>query len=103
MIVEHLTSLKFFKPSYKSLEKPHRLLTTTGPFPYEVTKARVQALFLSGSYRTELKWSPNTGGFCQTQMCMGYKIREDAEQLKSSDEKPRKHTYSLYKTIMAAK
>ena len=55
MIAEHLTSLKFFKPSYKSLDKPHPLLTSTGPFSYEVTKA----LFLSGlKSRTDVGENP---------------------------------------------
>ena len=84
MMSENLISLKFFKPSYMSLAKPHPLLTTAGPSPYEVTKARVQVLFLSGRYRTELlcsKWSPNTGGFCQTPMCLGKHISEDIEHI----------------------
>ena len=46
-----LHSLKYFKPEYMSLTKPHPLLTSPGASPYE---ARVQTLFLSGRYRTEL-------------------------------------------------
>ena len=82
MMADHLTSLKFFKASYMSLAKPHPLLTTAGPSPYEVTK--VQVLFLSGRYITEIlcsKWSLNASGFCQTPLCLGKQIREDVEHI----------------------
>ena len=67
-----------------SLNKPHPLFTTAGASPYEVTKARIQALFLSGRYRTELlcsKWSGNTGGYCQGSICKGRQIKEDIEHI----------------------
>ena len=72
MMSENLISLKFFKPSYMSLAKPHPLLTTAGPSPYEVTKARVQV---------ELSFFVATGGFCQTPMCLGEHISEDIEHI----------------------
>ena len=81
---EPLHSLQYFKPAYMSLAKPHPLLTTAGPSPYEVTKARIQTLFLSGRYRTEQlcsKWSANNLGFCQTPMCQGKQIKEDIEHI----------------------
>ena len=43
-----LTSLRYFNPNYMSLSKPHPIISTAVSSPYEVTKARVQALFLSG-------------------------------------------------------
>ena len=81
---EPLQSLQYFKPQYMSLAKPHPLLTTAGPSPYEVTKSRIQALLLSGRYRTEQlcsKWSANNLGFCQTPMCQGKQIMEDIEHI----------------------
>ena len=49
-----LDSLLYFKPEYHSLSKPHPLLWTAGPNPYEVSKAIIQCKMLSGRYRTEL-------------------------------------------------
>ena len=54
MMASPLSSLKYFKPSFMSLTRPHPLFTTEGSSPYEVAKARVQALLLSGRYRTEV-------------------------------------------------
>ena len=84
MMSTPLSSLKYFQPSYMSLTRPHPLLTTAGSSPYEVVKARVQALLLSGRYRTELlcsKWSTNTGGYCCTPDCKGKNIKEDIEHI----------------------
>ena len=84
MMSTPLSSLKYFQPSYMSLTRPHPLLTTAGSSPYEVVKARVQALLLSGRYRTELlcsKWSTNTGGYCCTPGCKGRNIKEDTEHI----------------------
>ena len=84
MMAIPLSSLKFFQPSYMSLTKPHPLFTTAGPSPYEVAKARVQALLLSGRYRTESlcsKWSSNPGGYCCTPRCEGREIKEDIEHI----------------------
>ena len=54
MMTTPLSSLKFFQPSYMSLNRPHPLFTKAGSSPCEVAKARVHALLLSGRYRTEL-------------------------------------------------
>ena len=81
---EPLTSLKYFKPEFMSLLKPHPLLVTAGAHPYEVTKANVQALFLSGRYRTELlsrHWSSNEQGFCLLPSCAGLCLKEDLEHI----------------------
>ena len=48
-----LLSLKYFKPEYMSLQKPHPIWTTCGNNSYEVAKAIIQAKFLSGRYRSE--------------------------------------------------
>ena len=77
-----LLSLNYFNPEFMSLVKPHPLILTAGSSPYEVTKSRVQALFLSGRYRTEQlcsHWSSNTEGLCLLTSCLGLGIKEDLE------------------------
>ena len=62
-----LPSLGFFNPFFMSLQKPHHLWTTAGSSPAKVAKATVQALMLSGRYRTESLtkyWGPNKLGTC---------------------------------------
>ena len=79
-----LLSLGYFKPQYMSLAKPHPLFSTAGASPYEVTKAGIQALFLSGRYRTEMlssHWSSNPGGFCLCPSCDGLGVQEDLEHI----------------------
>ena len=60
-------------------------LVPPGPnVPYEVAKARVQALLLSGRYRTELlcrHWSSNSEGFCLLPSCLGLGVKEDLEHI----------------------
>ena len=48
-----LDSLLYFKPEYMSLNKVHPIWSTCGSNSYEVTKAVIQARFLSGRYRCE--------------------------------------------------
>ena len=62
-----LPSLKFFRPHFMSLSRPHPILSSAGSSPAKVCKATVQSWFLSRRYRTEslLKhWSSNKGGCC---------------------------------------
>ena len=63
-----LSSLKFFHPQYMSLKSPHSIWTTAGSSPAKVKKATIQALMLSGRYRTEAlarHWSrTNKAGSC---------------------------------------
>ena len=79
-----LTSLKYFKPSYMSLTTSHPLVRTAGSSPYEVTKAQVQALFLSGRYRTEKLcrfWSNNQNGYCLGPLCRDLGVVEDEDHI----------------------
>jgi hypothetical protein len=46
-------SLKYFDTSYMSLSTTHPLFTTCGTSPYEVSKAVIQARYLSGRARVE--------------------------------------------------
>ena len=63
---ELLTSLSSFKPSFMSLTRPHPLWTTAGHSPRKVAMALVQALMLSGRYRTNslLRHWSSTDGSC---------------------------------------
>ena len=79
-----LPSLRFFQPNYLSLATPHLLFLSAGSSAYEVTKAHIQALFLSGRYRTEKLcryWSNNRDGFCLLPQCTGLKLIEDEEHI----------------------
>ena len=66
--VSLLPSLKYFKPEYMSLDKPHPLWSTCGSNSYELNKACIQAKYLSGRFRTEKLLSHFSKGnsmFCQ--------------------------------------
>ena len=61
-------SLKYFDPNYMSLSTTHPLFTSCGTAPYEVSKAVIQARWLSGRARVESltrHWdSNNKEGIC---------------------------------------
>ena len=63
-----LSSLKYFSPSHMSLSSTHPLFSTCGSSPYEVSKAVVQARYLSGRAKVEaltMHWDlANKDGFC---------------------------------------
>ena len=64
---EPLTSLAYFKPVYMSISSPHRLWASAGSSPSKIAMATVQAVMLSGRYRTEAlcsHWSKNRKGIC---------------------------------------
>ena len=67
-----LLSLTYFHPNYMSLSSPHPIWTTAGPSPYQVCMSTIQAIMLSGRYRTELlcsHWSQNKSGYCIAPSC----------------------------------
>ena len=79
-----LESLKYFHPQFMSLEFPHPIFMSTKSSSYEVTKAGVQAILLSGRYRTERlsrHWSANPSGSCLCPSCKGLEISEDVEHI----------------------
>ena len=66
-------SLRFFKPEFMSLTRPHQLLVSAGCNPYEVAKALIQLKFLCAKYpcgeRTK-HWTPdNPQGLCSYSSC----------------------------------
>ena len=79
-----LTSLKYFDPNFMSLTTPHPIWTTAGSSPYHVTMSTIQAVMLSGRYRTEQlcsNWSSNRSGFCQAPSCIDQEIPEDIDHI----------------------
>ena len=48
-----LKSLRYFHPNFMSLKTPHPLWTSCGDNSFEISKAIIQAKFLSGRYRTD--------------------------------------------------
>ena len=62
-----LSSIEHFNPHFYSLRSPHPIWTTAGSSPAKVSMATIQALMISGRYRTEnLKkhWTTNKLGVC---------------------------------------
>ena len=60
-------SLLSFRPCFMSLVSTHPIFTTAGSSPPKVAMATVQAVMLSGRYRTEAlcsHWSKNKQGVC---------------------------------------
>ena len=79
-----LPSLRHFRTGFMSLTTPHPLFATAGSSPYEVSKASIQSLFLSGRYKTEALcrfWSQNPAGVCLLPQCMRKSIVEDVRHI----------------------
>ena len=81
----NLKSLSFFKPQYMSLCKPHPVWSTAGNCPRKVSKATIQALMISGRYRTDdlvSRWSSKVTGYCTlSSQCSGNLQREDIRHI----------------------
>ena len=63
-----MSSLSYFKPCFMSITSSHPLFRTAGSSPSKVAMASVQAVMVSGRYRTEAlcsHWSGNKQGTCQ--------------------------------------
>ena len=72
-----LTSLRYFRPQFMSLRKPHPLWLTRGSNPFEVNKAVTQGRMLSGRYHTDQlmrHWTSNEQGVCQLPLCTGSEV-----------------------------
>ena len=81
-----LDSLIYFKPEYMSLNKVHPIWSTCGNDSYEVTKAIIQARFLSGRYRCEKltrHFTPGSSPNCS--ICDGESIGSIEHILTSCD------------------
>ena len=79
-----MSSLKFLKPEFISLDHPHPLWKSLDGNPYQAKAARIQALILSGKYPTERFrrfWSENDNGFCLFDSCFNLKKVESVEHM----------------------
>ena len=80
-----LLSLPHFQPQFMSLRSTRKLLTTAGPKSYEVSKARIQLLFLSSQYPSanfSRHWSQdNPLGICSFPVCQENVIVESSEHI----------------------
>lgn len=70
-----LKSISSFKPAFMSLVKPHPLWTTARHSPRKVSMALVQAIMLSGRYRTNAltrHWTSTDGSCSLSSECRNY-------------------------------
>ena len=76
-----LPSLEFLQPDFLSLSSPHPIWSSlVNVNSYQTKAAKIQALFISGRYRTERMcrfWSNNPDGFCLMDSCRGKNIYDD--------------------------
>lgn len=75
-----MSSLSSFNPSFMSLVSPHPLWTTAGTSPSKVAMATLQAVMISGRYKTEAltrHWSQNQSGCC----LLSSECKEEKEDL----------------------
>ena len=79
-----LPSLQYLHPGYLSLTRPHPIWTSLDNNPYQAKAAHIQAIFLSGRYRSERLcrfWSQNRNGVCLLPICKNQNIFEDIEHI----------------------
>ena len=90
-------------PEFNSLLRPHPIWSSLDGNPYQTKAAHIQALLLTGRYRTERLcrfWSSNKDGLCILEKCFNLKISESIEHFllhcdSLSDERRRLVLYSL--------
>ena len=78
------SSLRFLQPDFLTLLRPHPIWSTLDGNPYQTKAAAIQALFLTGRYRTERLcrfWSKNKDGFCLLDSCLNLKKLETLEHV----------------------
>ena len=79
-----LPSLEYLHPQFLSLTNPHPIWTSLDGNPYQAKAARIQAVFLTGRYRTERLcrfWSNNRAGICLLDTCKQSEISETLEHI----------------------
>ena len=79
-----LPSLQYLQPSFLSLSKPHPILSSLDGNPYQAKASRIQALFLTGRYRSERLcrfWSTNKNGVCLLEPCRSQELYEDIHHI----------------------
>ena len=79
-----LPSLQYLQPSFLSLCHPHPIFTSLDGNPYQARASRIQALFLTGRYRSERLcrfWSTNKNGVCLLEPCRSQELFEDIDHI----------------------
>ena len=79
-----LPSLRYFNPACLSLLRPHHIWTSLDGNPCQTKAAIIQALFLSGRYRTEKMrrfWSQNKLGYCLLEPRSNLKMVENCAHI----------------------
>ena len=97
------SSLRYLQPEFISLLRPHPIWSSLDGNPYQTKAAHIQALLLTGRYRTERLcrfWSSNKDGLCILEKCFNLKISESIEHFllhcdSLSDERRRLVLYSI--------
>ena len=78
-------SLEYLCPAYLSLTTPHPIWSSLDGNPYEAKAAKIQAVFLTGRYRTARLcrfWSENNReGYCLLDSCKDRLITEDLDHI----------------------
>ena len=100
---QKLPSLRYMDPRYLSLSSPHPIWCSLDGNPYQAEAASIQALFLSGRYRTERLcrfWSENNHGFCLLCQNLNLEITENIEHVLLlcaglTEERRRLYEYSI--------
>ena len=79
-----LPSLEYLQPSSLSLSHPHPIFSSLDGNPYQAQASRIQALFLTGRYRSERLcrfWSTNKNGVCLLEPCRSQELFEDVHHI----------------------
>ena len=79
-----LPSLEYLHPNFLSLTSTHPIWSSLNGNPYQTLKAKTQARFLSGRFRTESLcrfWSDNKEGVCLIDSCRELHIIEDLDHI----------------------
>ena len=103
----NLPSLRYLNASFLSLTRPHPIWASLDSNPYQARAASVQALFLSGRYRTEKLcrfWSQNKDGDCLLYPCLNLKHVEDRKHILlqcAALERTRRRLYQLSLTLIS--
>ena len=80
----NMPSLSYLHPSYLSLTTPHPIWRSLDGNPFQAKAAQIQAIFLTGRYRSERLcrfWSGNREGFCLLDSCENLNLYKDIEHI----------------------
>ena len=82
--IPSFSSLRYLKPDYISLRRPHPLWSSLDGNPYQTRAACIQSLFFTGRYRTERLcrfWTNNKEGICMLHTCKNFRYLDTLEHV----------------------